>query len=213
MSWIKRNLYFVIGSVIALALMGLAGWYLYSNWQLNNEILEKLNADYEQLRKYNAQNPHPGVGSINNIQAAKGQQDQLRQYIQRTHKHFQRISPIPDMPKPDPHDFSSALSRTIDQLSRDATNASVGLPPRNPSGQSYSFSFEAQRSRLSFSPGSLEPLSVQLGEVKAICDVLFQAKVNSLDYVHRERVCPEDATNQSDYVMDKSTTNELAVLS
>ena len=64
MSWIKRNLYFVIGSVIALALMGLAGWYLYSNWQLNNEILEKLNADYEQLRKYNAQNPHPGVGSV-----------------------------------------------------------------------------------------------------------------------------------------------------
>ena len=42
MDWIKRNLYFLIGSLVALALMGLAGWYLYSKWQLNNEFLGKL---------------------------------------------------------------------------------------------------------------------------------------------------------------------------
>ena len=39
MDWIKRNLYFVIGSLAALVLMGLAGYYLYSKWQLNNEVL------------------------------------------------------------------------------------------------------------------------------------------------------------------------------
>ncbi len=50
-----------------------------------------------------------------------------------------------------------------------------------PAGQTYSFSFAAQRERLAYAAGSLEPLSVQLGEVKAICEVLFQAKVNSLD--------------------------------
>ena len=38
MSWIKRNLFFVIGSVVALALMGLAGWFLYTKWNLNNQI-------------------------------------------------------------------------------------------------------------------------------------------------------------------------------
>lgn len=39
MDWIKRNLYFLVGSLVAVALMGLAGWYLYSKWQLNNDIL------------------------------------------------------------------------------------------------------------------------------------------------------------------------------
>ena len=51
MLWIKRNLYFLIGSVVALALMGAAGWYLYSKWQLNNEIVEKLNAEYAELQR------------------------------------------------------------------------------------------------------------------------------------------------------------------
>ena len=63
-------------------------------------------------------------------------------------------------------------------------------------------------------PGSLEPLSVQLGEVKAICDVLFQAKINSLDNIRRERVSDDDLKGpQTDYLSEKSVTNELAVLS
>ena len=49
MDWIKRNLYFLIGSLVALALMGLAGWYLYKNYTLNNEMMAKLNGDYEEL--------------------------------------------------------------------------------------------------------------------------------------------------------------------
>ena len=40
MSWIKRNLFFLVGGVVAAALLGLAGWYCYSKWQLNNENLE-----------------------------------------------------------------------------------------------------------------------------------------------------------------------------
>src|SRR5207245_362595 len=59
---------------------------------------------------------------------------------------------------------------------------------------------------------ALNPLSAQLGEVKAICDVLFQAKVNTLDYIHRERITPEDSSGATDYLNQKSVTNELAVL-
>ena len=39
MDWIKRNLMFVIGGVITLVLMGLAGWYCYSGW--NNNVQQK----------------------------------------------------------------------------------------------------------------------------------------------------------------------------
>src|SRR5260221_8955082 len=65
---------------------------------------------------------------------------------------------------------------------------------------------------MKFATNILEPLSVQLGEVKAICDVLFQAKVNAIEYVHRERIAPEDSSGATDYLNTKSVTNELAVL-
>src|SRR5882762_2678600 len=208
MAWIKRNLGFVIGSVMALALMGIASWYLYSQWQLNNETFEKLNADYEKLRRLNSQPIHPGSGNVNNIEEAKKQQKELRAFIGKTHKYFQRVPPIPDIPKVADRDFSTNLSRTIDQLAHEATNSSVTLP------SNYSFTFQTQKSRLNFAPGSTEPLSTQLGEIKVICDVLFQAKINALDMIRRERVSPDDSTgNQTDYLSEHSVTNELAVLS
>jgi hypothetical protein len=208
MSWIKRNLYFFIGSVIAVLLMGLGGWYLYSKWQLNNQLLGKLNDEYTQLAGFANQNPHPGNAKVDNIKLAKEQQQQLRDFIQNARKYFVRIPQIPDVPKVTPPEFSSALSRTIDQLQRDATNASVALQPK------YQFSFEAQNKRVSFDPASLEPLSVQLGEVRAICDVLFAAKINWLDFIRRERVSKDDSSGPlTDYLEHKSVTNQLAVIS
>jgi hypothetical protein len=207
MDWIKRNLYFVVGSVVALVLMGLGGWFLYSKYALNNENMGKLNADYTELARLNGQKPHPGSGEVDNIKAAKEQQQQFKSLMQTCRKHFQRIPPIPEVAKVTDADFSRALSRTIDQLQRDATNASVFLP------SGYSFSFEAQKSKMQFASGSLGPLSEQLGEVKAICDLLFQARINSLDSIRRDRVSVEDNNGpQTDYVSEKSTTNELAVL-
>jgi hypothetical protein len=215
MDWIKRNLYFLIGSLVALALMGLAGWYLYSKWQLNNDILGKLDEQYTELKRLNGQNPHPGSDKVNNIEAAREQQKELRAYMQKANEYFQRCPPIPvpESGKLTSQEYSSALSRTIDALQREAGKASVALPPKDSSGQTYSFSFAAQRERLAYAPGSLEPLSVQLAEVKAICGVLCQAKINSLDNIRRERVSDDDLKGpQTDYLSEKSVTNELAVL-
>jgi len=214
MDWIKRNLYFLIGSLVALALMGLAGWYLYSKWQLNNEILGKLDEQYAELKRLNDQKPHPGSGEVDNVKAAKEQQKELRAYLQKAQQYFQRCPPVPESAKLTSQEFSSALSRTLDQMQRDATKASVTLPPKDSTGQPYSFSFAAQSKSLAYAPNSLAPLSVQLAEIKAICAVLFQAKVNSLDNIRRERVSDDDLKGpQTDYLTEKSVTNELAVLS
>ena len=216
MDWIKRNLYFLIGGLVALALMGWAGWYLYSKWDLNNSLLGQLDEQYAKLKRLNDQKPHPGSGKVDNIQAAKEQQKELRAFIQKACQYFQTIPPIPatESGKVTSREFSDALSRTIDQLTRAAAASSVALPPKNAStGQTYSFSFEEQRPKLDFARGSLDPLSVQLGEVKVISDVLFQAKINSLDSLRRERVSEDDDKGpQTDYLPDKSVTNELAVL-
>lgn len=222
MDWIKRNLYFLIGGAVALALMGMAGYYLYSKWSLNNEELEKLNQDYAELAQLNNADPHPGSGQINNIKLAEEQAQQVEAVIEKARSVFQPIPPIPQIaPPPDAptngepvtvkisdRDFSAALSRTIDYLQKTATNSSVVLPPN------YLFSFSAQNARVSFDPGSPDRLAVQLGEVKTICDVLFAAKVNSIDNIRRERVSKDDSTggNLSDYFEKKSVTNELAVL-
>jgi hypothetical protein len=216
MDWIKRNLYFLIGSLVALALMGLAGWYLYSKWQLNNDILSGLDEQYAKLKRLYEQNPHPGSGKIDNIKIAKDQQQELRDYIGKTRPYFQPCPPIPqpESGKLTSQEFSSALSRTIDQMQRDAAKASVALPPNDSKNNSYSFSFAAQKESLAYLPGSLAPLSQQLGEVKAICAVLFAAKVNSLDNLRRERVSDDDLKGpQTDYLSEKSVTNELALLS
>ncbi|HMP84456.1 MAG TPA: Amuc_1100 family pilus-like protein, partial [Verrucomicrobiota bacterium] len=89
----------------------------------------------------------------------------------------------------------------------DAAAAGVILPP------GYSYSFEAQRKLVRFAPGSLGPLSIQLGEVRAICDILNNAKINSLDSIRRERVSTDDLNGPvTDYLDTPGQTNELAVL-
>jgi hypothetical protein len=46
MVWIKRNLFFAIAGAVSLVLMGLAGYYAYSKWTLNNQNFDSLNGDY-----------------------------------------------------------------------------------------------------------------------------------------------------------------------
>lgn len=208
MSWIKRNLFFVIGSLVALILMGLAGWFLFSKWSLNNEVLATLNSDYEELKRLNSAPLHPGSGSVNNIQLAKEQREQLRDYLKKIGPYFQPVPRIPDLAKITDRDFSAALSQTVEQLRAAATNASVALPP-----DSYSFSFTSQKSKISFAPGSLNRLAIQLGEIKAIAEILFDAKINALDNLRRERVSQDDSFGlQTDYLSEKTETNALAVV-
>jgi hypothetical protein len=128
------------------------------------------------------------------------------------------FAPIP--PVPDPADetvakkdfvaaYRDALPATILQLKKDAAGSGVTLPPQ------CAFSFSAQQNRYNLAPGSAQPLSVQLGEIKTICNVLFQAKVNSLESLRRERVSADDLSGPpTDYLEPTmiSVTNELAVL-
>ena len=208
MTWIKRNLLFLIGSLVAVLLMGAAGWYLYTQWGAYGENREKLNKDYSALDELNKQSPHPGAGEINNITNAQAQAKAWLALGDQARQKFARIPVIPDVSPVTDQSFSAALSRTINQLQRDATNSSVALLTPG-----YNFSFEAQNAKMQFAPGSLEPLSVQLGEVKAICDLLFKSKINSRVGIKRVRVSADDqAGNPGDYVMETSQTNDQGVL-
>ena len=209
MDWIKRNLVFVIGAVVALVLMGLAGWYSFSGWQNSSEQTSKLTEGYSELKRLKGLNPSPGEGKINNIELAKEQQKEARAFLAKLGTRLQSIPMLPEGTNISSKDYKAVLQDTISELQRSATNNSVILPPK------YNFSFEKQAGLVKFAEGTLQPLAVQLGEVKAICDVLNGAKINTLEGIRRERVpaSPDDlAGTPTDYLDQVSTTNELSVI-
>jgi len=175
MGWIKRNLFFVVGGLIALLLLGAAGYYNYRSWDHNSTAFDRLNEIYGTLKQLADQKPSPGNAKIDNIKAAKEQEREVRDWIDQAANYFKPIAPIPAAMEVTSEEFAADLRRTIDQLQHEADAASVQLPPK------YGFSFEAQRMIVKFAPGSLAPLAVQLGEVKTISEVFFAARVNALD--------------------------------
>jgi hypothetical protein len=208
MVWLKRNLFFVVGSALAVGLLVVAGIYGFKGYSHNATAFDHLNEIYGKLQEFNNQKPSPGNEKINNIEAAKEQEKQMRSWIEKTRKYFQPITPIPNVTTGVSSElFAAALRRTLDQLQHAADAADVEIPPQ------YNFSFEAQRSLMKFAPGSPDRLAVQLGEVTAISEVLFAARVNALDGVQRLRISEDDMTGpQADYIDDPATTNDLAVL-
>lgn len=209
MAWIKRNLYFFIGSIVAVALMAAGGYYLFTQVSQENQVAEEINKQYEELKRLINQNPHPGYKDINNIKAAKEEADTFRAYVGKVQPHFHTIPPIPDMggAKIGDSDFATALRVTVNDLHNEARRQSVLLSSSN-----YYFSFEAQKNLMIFEPTSLDKLAVELGEVKAISDILFSAKINSLDYIRREVVSTNQDNNQSDYLTQKTISTPLADL-
>lgn len=208
MDWVKRNLGFVIGSVSAVALLLFSGFYLYSNSKKNNDARQQLTAEYKELQRLSNLSPHPGKGKVDNIRRAKQQREEVLQFMQKVAQGFKPIPAVPPSPRVTGEEFSAELRRTIDLLNRQANLSSVILPTN------YNFSFEAEKRLVKFAPGSLAPLAVQVGEVKAICGVLFSAKVNKLTGLRRVRVSPDDRTGPiSDYLREPSVTNDLAVIS
>jgi len=209
MAWLKRNKFFTIGCILALGMLGSAGFYDYKSWSRNAAAFDTLNEIYGNLQELTQKKPSPGNDKVNNIEIAREQERQTLAWIHEARNYFQPIEPIPDANDVPikTEEFAQGLSRTIDQLQHDAASANVTLSP------DYGFSFTAERNRVTFAPGSLEPLSIQLGEVKTISEILFAAGINSLDGVQRARVTDDDAAGpQTDYIADNSQTNELAVI-
>lgn len=207
MGWIKRNLFIVIGGAVAVVLLGAGGFYTYQSWSSNSVASDKLNELYNTLKSLQSQSPAPGNEKVNNTETAKQQDQLVQQWVASAQKYFQPIAAVPAGTNVTSEAFASALRKTVDLLQREADNAGVTLPPK------YDFSFSAQRPLVKFAAGSLEPLAVQLGEVKAISLCLFSARVNAIDTIQRIRVSEDDINgSQSDYTDRQSVTNELAVL-
>ncbi len=209
MAWIKRNLFFFVGLVVAVLLLGAAGFYDFKSWQRNQSALQNLTEVSSALTTANGNH----LVSEDNIQAARDQQKQVQAWIAKARQYFQPIDPIPNPDGGPVTDelFAPALSMTVKQLQREATDASVQLPPDD------FFSFTAESDKATFDPSTLGDLAQQLGEVKTIVEILYSARVNELENIQRVPLAKDDiganiGANQADYLTDLPITTGQAVM-
>jgi hypothetical protein len=139
------------------------------------------------------------------MKLAKEHEQNVRDWMGQAGSYF---LPIPAIPQGNvtSKTYATALGTTIYQLRQEAGDKSVNIPP------DYNFSFQVQSSKLTISSG-LGPLAEQLGEVKAISEILFAARVNDLEGIQRVRVSDDDAQGSpADYIDERPVTNDLAII-
>jgi len=213
MSWAKRNLYFLISCIAAVLLLGAAGWYCWSSRSAYNANTEKLTTDYDQLKQFADKKPGPGNETVTNIDTAKVQTAQAKQRVDELEKFFTPVKGIPDTNKFNDRMLAFAVRETVGQLRAAAQAKSVTIPITTPE---FAFSFSLQMGKSGYDANSHEMLSKELGEVKLICETLFNARILSLDSIQRERtsddVNPQNMTMAPDYTDSTSLTNGSTVI-
>lgn len=183
MPWIKRNLLFVVGLAVAVALLGFGVFYLLSSKGQADEAaaqLEQKNGEFDQL--LNA-DPYPVE---DNIKAAKQEQARVQKFIESARPQFASAPAPADL---DNASFKNLLEGSIAAMVRDAERSGVKLP-----AEKFSFTFDEQRTQLQIAGKLLTPLAAQLGDLRSICRVLFDAKIHSLVSLKR---FPVGGTNET----------------
>ena len=211
MDWIKKNLGLVISSAVALLLLVVAGYFLYSKYSLSQQQSAQLEEQENKLNGLINQRPNPGNKKVDNIAAAREQTERLTEFARRAQALFVNV-PYPT--NLDSGSFKLLLDNTVDELQREARASGTKIP------DNYAFTFSAQKPLVSIKPSTIRPLSRTLMEVKTIVGILFDAKVLELDRIRRISVPDEDAGTAmlamgggpSDYWTRKPTTNSLAVV-
>jgi len=186
MSWAKRNLYFLVSGIVAVVLLGAAGWYCYSSWQSNSANGDKLKGAYDQLSNIAKKPVGAGNDKVNNIEAAKEQTKEVKTRVAEMEKFFAPVRGIPNTNHFEDRVLSSAVRDTIAQLRAAAQSHSVLLP-----GPEFAFSFSLQAGKITYDPSSGPALAGQLGEIKTICDTLYASRIIALDSIQRERTADD----------------------
>jgi hypothetical protein len=206
MEWIKRNLVWVIGGAIALVLIAVAGYYLFTKMQ-DEKAKEAAIGDFKaKLETLYQQNPYP---SSENTQAAQKAQEKLQAML----KEVGRFYPLAQTNNTNPITNSKLKLKFIgitDDLRNQAQRAGVVLPTN------FYFSFTRQYQLMQLATNSLETLNDQLLDVQALCEVLFKTQIPELLLLRRAPVGMDDQDQMGNIVQDYLSnrtpqTNEWSV--
>jgi hypothetical protein len=194
MKAIQRSLW-VLGATTGLGLLAGAGLYLFKSVRDEQQLSNGLTQVTQRLERLARRDPYP---NRENILAAKQEDIKLQTFLGAAAKHF---TPAPGPRVHNSMEFRSYLDNTVAELRAEAERSGVEIPTN------YWFSFAAQKGTVSFSPTTLQSLARQLADVHALCQALFDAKVNGLVWLKRVPVDAQDTLGSQDYLNAKPVTN------
>jgi hypothetical protein len=203
MDWIKKNLVFVVGLAVSLALLAGAVIYLLGSKEAAEAADAELVAKNQQLDDLVKLDPYPNQ---DNVERTKAEQKRVAAFIADARKRFGISEKVPDL---DNASFKSLLEGTIAALEREAERAGVKLPAGADAGSKYSFTFAQQRQQLQLPANSLEPFARQLSDIQNICEVLFDSKIHTLVHVKRSAVGTNDPMGSAETISKKVATNSV----
>lgn len=203
MNWIKRNVLFVASLAVALIIMLAGGFFLFTSIQESATLDEDFNTAISNLQNIHASPAHPGEGRVNNLTIARTNLQTLQTFLAEAKTVFGGANIQTNISD---SEFKTTLETTIHQLHQVAREKAVELP------EDFSFTFAAQRGKLSFAPGSIPSWLLQLSDIRAITEILFNANVNAIENMRRSPVSADDKTGTSELLNATIVTNE-AVLS
>ena len=180
MLWIKRNLFMAIVGFVGLALLGGGGFYVYSGLGRNTELKAEVEAQRTRLNDLYKQEVFPHA---TNIATAKAETAKFHAEVGKSLKFF---TPVPSG-KVDARAFSRLRDNTLDELRGLAMKAGVKLP-----ADLYAFSFQTQKPKTEFAPDTFPLVPEQMVEIKALCQILFEARINQIGNIRRARVSLDD---------------------
>ncbi len=191
MAWFKRHLVVVISAAVAIGLIGFGGWYLMRAMDKNKGVDNEIGGLKAELDRLIGAPYYP---SPSNIAVAQREIKRVADFTAEAQKFFPP-SLLPTTPLNN-QSFASLLHNTVAELVKEASAAGIRVETN------YHFSFASQWPSASFPPGSLQPLSERLAEVKQLSSLLFKGKVNRLESIRRARVTDEipGANSAGDYL-------------
>lgn len=204
MPWIKRNLLFVVGLAVAVALLAFGVFfYLLAKRAAALAVDEELNSKNSEYTTLAENKPAP---TQENIKEAKDQQVKLAAFRQTLLPQFS-VTPLPD--SLDDATFKNLLDRTVDSLTKQAERNGVKLPAAAAGSTRYAFTFDTQVKQLEFTQRSLLPLSAQLLDIQDLCRAMFESKIHALESIRRTPVNTNDISPPSNYLAKKVQTNSI----
>lgn len=176
MPWIKKNLALVLAIAGALVLLAGSCFYLYSQIQKSSQLDNELSRASMTLQSLQSQQPHPGTDTLDNLSIVKEQQKKLEQLAAKLESNF---SPVPFTLITNDSEFRRYLITSLEELRQKARSSGVALRP------DFAFGFTREKDMLRFEEGTLPTLSMQMADIKALCDVLFDVKISELYSIRR----------------------------
>jgi len=211
MSWIKRNLAFVISLTVAAALLIGGAVYLLSAQSEAEAATGELEAKKNEYDTLVKREPYPNAKNIDLAKAEQVRFNTLKSQALATFSQYPSVGVMDDA------SFKALLTRTISDLEHSAERKGVKLPTgadstsgsTSGSASKYNFTFNTQRRELRLPPNTLQPLVLAVTDIREFTEILFASKIHSLLHIKRSAIGTNELAGSGDILSKKVSTNTV----